>query len=362
MKKRRKAWAWFVITLFTMLIFAGAALWLLGLTAEQATTERAPQPEAVVLTDHPGTEVDYIINYYTSSDTRAGITTFGSQTQATPINTREITFNFHGRVPGAKLNWVILVNSDAVMTQAISDQARGKVQVTQPGQSLSSTCPSLNGFPTAQVLSGLATLDQDGNASASVVGGVSPEVHYPRMGERTAVNVISVLPASPKDPSGNDCAVTLNGWDQVNGELWRTPHLTSGTITVGEVPGGSFVESANPPVGDPRRLSWQLQGPADVSYTLFDTTQQGRHERRLFYAGAAAALAATLLVETAKAALELGQGRKGVAGAPNAASSSHHAAAQPTAGSREGHIRAVSVGAFMIVGSLVVRRLLRPRP
>jgi hypothetical protein len=120
------------------------------------------------------------------------------------------------------------------------------------------------------------------------------------------VNVISLLPAiGEASPGPEGCIMTLFGWDQVGGEQWYTPVFSSGTILVGQVPGGSFIESANPPVVDTKRLAWQLQGPASVTYTLFDTTLQDVHERRVFLAGAAAALAATLLVEAGKAILEL---------------------------------------------------------
>jgi len=359
-RQKRKAWVWFVIALASMLTFGGVAFLLLAMTAEKEPNERPPQPEAVILTNAAGTEVTYAINYYTSSETHSGISTYGTQDQATPINTRVITLNFHGSIPNAKLNWVIIVNNDAVMTQAIADQARGLVQVTQPGASVSASCPGLDGFAAAQVLSGQATLDQDGNASASVVGGVSPGVHYPRMGERTVVNVISVLPASPKNPSGRECEVTLNGWDQVNGELWRTPHLTGGVVRVGEVPVGSFVESANPPIGDPRRLSWQLQGPADISYTLFDSAQQGQHERRLFYAGAAVALAATLLVETVKAALQVAYSSEERSTASIRRSLSSHGEVRPPEAQRTKNT--VGIVTVLVISSVVLRWLSERRP
>jgi hypothetical protein len=303
------AWAWLAVVVAGLAVSTIVAVLLLRANAEHASGERMAHPQLVALTDQPNTTATYSIQYYAWSRTSSGRTEFGPQDDSLPTNTREVTLSFHSPIPQATLNWVLLLNDDARMTDAIAVHANGEVQVTEPGGQLTTTCPDIDGFSTAQVLSGQIALDQQGDGEASVVGGVDPHATYPSQADRTAVDVMSVLPTSPTDQSGKACTTMLIGWDQVNSQLWRPPRVTRGSVTVGQVPGGSFVESANPPVTDPRDLSWVVQGPADISYTLFSTNGQGTHELRLFVAGAAAALAATLLVETFKAALEVAERR-----------------------------------------------------
>jgi len=69
---------------------------------------------------------------------------------------------------------------------------------------------------------------------------------------------------------------------------------------IGSVPAGRFIESSNPPSVDAQTLSWNLDGPADVSYTLFDSNSQSSHALWLFWAGIAAAVGATIFVEFVK--------------------------------------------------------------
>jgi hypothetical protein len=101
------------------------------------------------------------------------------------------------------------------------------------------------------------------------------------------------------------CTVNLVNWEQVGGIGWRTPTFGSGQVTIGSVPTGQYIESSNPPVVDAQTLAWNLDGPADVSYTLFDSNSQSSHELWLFLAGITAALGATLLVELVKGSSEI---------------------------------------------------------
>jgi hypothetical protein len=131
-------------------------------------------------------------------------------------------------------------------------------------------------------------------------------VHYPQSGERRAVNVLRIeAPAANNDATGSGgCHLNLINWEQVGGLDWRTPHVSGGSVLIGDVPAGQFVESANPALTDTQTLSWDLSGPASISYTLFDTSDQAHHEIYVFLGGVLAALAATLLVEVVKAAPE----------------------------------------------------------
>jgi hypothetical protein len=70
------------------------------------------------------------------------------------------------------------------------------------------------------------------------------------------------------------------------------------------VPAGQYIESSNPPTVDAQTLQWNLQGPADVSYTLFNSNSQSSHANWLFWAGITAALGATLFIEFIKGSTE----------------------------------------------------------
>ena len=303
-RRRLAARLWLVAAFILMVASGWLAITLLELGGGDTTSAKLAHPELVVLTDQGGTTAAYKVEYFEFSRTTPGATAFGPPEDDLPLGARKVTFTFHGQIPGATLNWVVLLNDDAKMTDAIAVVARGLVQETAPGPSFVSSCDSLDTLAPAQVLSGQQSLDQDGNATVSFVGGVSKTIHYPQQEYRTAVDVISVLPASPTSPTGGECTMDLLGWDQVAGKRWRTPTLTNGIVDVGRVSAGSYVESANPPNRDPRTLQWQLQGPADVTYTLYSTTGQGQRERRFFFAGVAASFAVTMLAEVLKGLLE----------------------------------------------------------
>ncbi len=262
-----------------------------------------PSPQMVLLTDQPNASVTYSIAYYQASVTNPGRTLFGPADSVAPVGTRRMTFRIHVARGTRHLRFAILLNRDASMTQPTAVKGVGFIDSTVPGGEIQSPCPSILSFGTAQVLSGVTDVDSTGMATVDVVGGVPGYVRYPSNGDRTPVNVLQMLPTAGDTAASTGagaCAVNLINWEQVGGIGWRTPKVGSGQVMIGSVPAGRFIESSNPPSVDAQTLSWNLDGPADVSYTLFDSNSQSSHALWLFWAGIAAAVGATIFVEFVK--------------------------------------------------------------
>lgn len=265
-----------------------------------------PSPEMILLTNQPGASVTYSILYYQSSVTVPGETQFGPADSVAPLDTRRMIFQIHMRPYVRRLRFAILLNHDAAMTEPTAIKGVGYIDNTVPGGVEQSSCADLLSFSTAQVLSGIVTVDSTGDTTIDLVGGVPGYVRYPSNGDRTPVNVIQMLPSASDvaAPGPKTCTVNLINWEQVGGIYWQTPTIGSGQVSIGSVPAGQYIESSNPPPIDAQSLSWKLDGPADVSYTLFNSNSQSSHAQWLFWAGIAAALGATLLVEFVKGITE----------------------------------------------------------
>jgi hypothetical protein len=298
-----------MVVFLALMVAAVVATWEI---VDQTTTEpprhgSIPNPQIVLLTDRLDVTVSYTIQYYAGSATGPAGTRFNPKADDLPTGVRNVQLTFQTAKPGQTIRYALLLNGDAVMTNATSVDRVGDIDVTTPGREVDSACTAIASFPTAQVISSTVTADQAGTARANLVGGIPETVRYERAGERTAVNVIQILPALGANPHGptDQCNVNLVNWEQVGGIAWQSPKYGAGTIAVADVSAGAFVESSNPPIINARSLNWQLQGPASVTYTLFDTDVQSGHELALFVAGILAALAAALLVEVTKGIREM---------------------------------------------------------
>jgi hypothetical protein len=266
-----------------------------------------PSPQMVLLTDQSNASVTYSIAYYQGSVTSPGETQFGPADSVAPLGTRRMTFRIHVAPGTHQLRFAMLLNTDASMIEPTAIQGLGFIDATIPAGEIQSPCPSILSFDTTQVLSGVTDVDSTGEATIDVVGGVPGHVRYRSNGDRTPVNVLQMLPVAGDTgaSAAGTCAVNLVNWEQVGGIGWQTPTFGSGQVTIGSVPAGQYIESSNPAVVDAQTLAWNLTGPADVSYTLFDSNSQSSHELWLFLAGITAALGATLLVEIVKGSPEL---------------------------------------------------------
>jgi hypothetical protein len=265
-----------------------------------------PSPQMILLTNQPNATVTYTVSYYEGSYTEPGQTLYYGPDSDTPLNTRGLTFDIHVSPHAGPLKFALLLNHDAAMVNATGTQGLGYVDNTAPGEEIQSSCPSLYSFATTQVLSGVVDVDSTGDASISLVGGVPSYVSYPNNGDLIPVNVLQMLPTggSSLNFGASVCSVNLVNWEQVGGEPWVTPTYGGGQINIGTVPAGLYIESANPPTVDAQTLTWNLQGPADVSYTLFDSGSQSADAIWLFWAGVAAAFSATMFVEFVKGGAE----------------------------------------------------------
>jgi hypothetical protein len=280
---------------------SGLATYLLvaSVADRHASPAPVPDPEVVVLTDQPGARANYSIEYSSGSFTSPGESSLEAGGESTPVGVRELDLTFHVRPGTRQLRYALLLNSDASVYHATTAQGFGNLEATSPGSELSSPCPSIASFHTAQVLSGVIPVDSAGEAQAKVLGGLRRTLHYPEADERVRVSVLTLLPPTGDAPGSSAetrCTVALPEWEQIGGRTWFTPALGTGYVNVGQVPAGDIVESANPPVANPAKLAWVLHGPSSVSYTLLDTSQQNDDTFRLTLAGIAAALAASILV------------------------------------------------------------------
>jgi hypothetical protein len=218
-------------------------------------------------------------------------------------------FNIHVQPDVQLLKFAVLLNQYALMSDATQSRGVGYLDNTVPtGQGeIQSPCASVSSFNTAQVLSGVADVDSTGEATIDIVGVVPSYVQYPSNGDRTPVNVMQMLPGggdTASSAASGRCSVNLVNWEQVGAVPWQTPTYLGGQVAIGSVPAGRYIESSNPPVVDAQSLSWNIDGPADVSYTLFDSNAESSHGIWLFWAGITAALAAALVVEVVKGSVE----------------------------------------------------------
>lgn len=284
------------------------ALWFVQLS-EGAPAENftVPSPQVVFLTNQPGATVTYSVTYYQGSYTEPGQTIYTGPDSDTPLNTRALTFVVHVSPRAGQLKFALLLNRDAAMTDASATRGVGYIDSTVPGGAIQSSCPSLYSFSTNQVLSGVTDVNSTGDADISLVGGIPSYVHYPNNGDLIPVNVLQMLPTGggSSNSGASACSVNLINWEQVGGVSWETPAYGSGQVSIGSVPPGLYIESANPPTVDAQTLSWNLQGAADVSYTLFDSDSQSADAIWLFWAGVVAAFSATMLVEFIKSCGEM---------------------------------------------------------
>ncbi len=286
-------------------LFIGAALctWLLITTVDEADESSVgPVPQVLLLTDQDRVSASYVIRFEKGSFTGPFGTTFTGPPKDLPVGVRVMQVTFRTEVPSSQIRWAILLNDDASLTEATAARGLGELAVSLPGTVLASSCPQAQAFQTRQVISGTVTADQDGRAEFDVHGGIADGVKYRPSGARTAVNVIQVLsPAPPASASSSGgCDVNLINWEQVGGLRWKTPTVTSGNVTVGGLGVDKVVESANPPLTNAGTLSWELQGPNSVTYTLLDSSDLRRRELYLLLAGATAGLAAASLIELLK--------------------------------------------------------------
>jgi hypothetical protein len=286
---------------FLGVALSGLATYLLvaSVADRHASSATVPDPEVVALTDHPGARASYSIEYSSGSFTSPGQSSLEAGGEPTPVGVRELDLTFHVRSGTRQLRYALLLNSDASVYHATAAEGFGNLEATSPGSALSSPCPSIASFHTAQVLSGVVPVDAAGEAQVKVLGGIRRTVHYPEADERVRVSVLTLLPPTGDAPGPSTetrCTVALPEWEQIGGRTWFTPTLGTGYVNVGQVPAGDIVESANPPVANPAKLAWVLHGPSSVSYTLLDTSQQNDDTFRLTLAGITAALAASILV------------------------------------------------------------------
>ncbi len=268
-----------------------------------------PSPQMVLLTDQPNASATYSVAYYQGSLTSPGETQYLPADSVAPVDTRRMTFRIHVALRTQHLRFAILLNDDASMTEPTAVQGLGFIDSTVPGGlgEIQSSCSSIQSFKTAQVLSGVTDVDSTGGATVDVVGGVPASVRYPSNGDRTPVNVLQMLPSAADTAASTRpeaCTANLAAWEQVGSIGWRAPTLRSGQVAIGSVPAGQYIESSNPPTVNAQSLLWNLQGPADVSYTLFNSNSQSSHALWLFWAGITAALGATLFVEFVKGSAE----------------------------------------------------------
>lgn len=257
-----------------------------------------PNPQLVLMVNKPGVSVQYNIAYSRGSYTGPGQTTFSSARQSLPLGVRDVTLSFTAPRNVFQLGYALLLNSDARVYNATSPYGFGTVASTPPGTVLSSACPDVANFQTAQVLSGTTPVFRGGHAEVSVIGGIQRGLTYPEQNDRLDVSVMSLVPSAADglaSPGRERCAIAVPDWDQIGGQRWYTPAVGRGEVDIGALPGGYSVENANPSLASPAALDWTVQGPVPISYVLLDSHRQHTDATWALFAGTLAALAVSFL-------------------------------------------------------------------
>lgn len=292
------------------------------------------------------------INYYTSYYPSAEELGFGNLSGSLPTGNREIQMQFIGGRPGSELQYTVLLGQGAAESDPIAQQNE-MLATGSPGSMISANCTSPQTMGVTQVLYGRVRLDSQGDGSVDTIGRLSNQHAYLSDGTANVVGLLDIVPAvtDMESPADFTQGCVFPDWPYLGGVLWYSPAELSGEVTVGPVGGNYSVDSAIPTLSNLSSLSWTINGPTAINYTLTDTALASHEAREAFWAGVLAALAAGFAVEVVNSAVEVFESR-------NAGESAATPALLGTRDSvREGNARPILIA--FLVNLFILRFIIR---
>jgi hypothetical protein len=227
-----------------------------------------------------------------------------SHSYSFPAGTRVIQMQFYGGAPHSTLQYSVLLGSNGAETNPVGSLNQEFFSGT-PGGNSGSDCisPQISGL--VQTLYGKVRLDGQGAATVTSSGTLLNQHAYLEEGSNDVVGVIAINSPITELAAGGGADETciFPEWPYLGGVLWYPPSGLTGEVLVGQITSGYDVTSSNPALTDLSTLSWQINGPTAISYTLTNDSAAHRQLVESFLAGVVSALAAALLVETAKNAI-----------------------------------------------------------
>lgn len=300
-KRIRTRIARFLIYLFFMAIFGLTALILFRASAPiQRATGSDETPGVIILTNERQAGVIINVNYYQKYNSTPEGLGFFAPSGALPIGVRQIYLQFVNGVPRHHLSYAILLGRNSSETHPIAQQGQELVN-TSPGGSLSTGCTSVQTMATTQVLYGRVELNPQGNGSVDTVGKLQDQHAYLTSGQADIVGVLNLnTPFAAPLRSRLVPSCTFADWPYLAGIRWYSPSNLTGSVNIGPIGSNYTVDSATPALSDLSQLSWQVNGPTSITYTLTDNNVAYRQEAEAFIAGVAVAAGAALAVEAIK--------------------------------------------------------------
>lgn len=294
-----------VLIYLMLTIFSGwRALVLFDASApEQRATGNDVTPDMLLLTSQRSVTLNVTIRYYQWHKSDAEGLIYGPPSGSLPTGSREIQIQFLGGKPNSLLQYSVLLGRNGAENNPVGQQNE-PVFSGNPGGTYTSDCVAPQIAGVVQVLYGKVRLNPQGQATIITVGTLVNQHAYLENGATDVVGVIDVnSPITALSPSGPESTCIFPDWPYLGGVLWYSPAAIGGQVSIGQVSDNYDVTSSNPSLVDLSTLSWQINGPASISYTLTDKNIVHRQLTESFIAGVIAALAAALAVEAAKSAV-----------------------------------------------------------
>lgn len=295
-------------------------------------------------------QINYYSDYYPSAEELG----FGDASGALPTGDREIQMQFIGGKPRSELQYAILLGQGAAESDPIAQQS--EILFTgNPGSVIDADCTSPQTMGVTQVLYGRVMLDSQGNGSVDTIGRLGDQHGYLSDGTNNVVGLLDIVPPvtdiEPPGHLGQGCMLRLPDWPYLGGILWYSPSELSGEVTVGPVGANYRVDSAIPALANSSTLSWTINGPTAINYTLTNTALESLQANKAFWAGIFAALAAAFAVEVVNSVI-------GVIGL-TAPEGSGEMPALTDVKSTAGRARVRSYLFVFLLGGIVLRVLIR---
>lgn len=257
-------------------------------------------PNMLLLTSQHGIIARVNVNYFKSYQSTPEGMSFGSPSDSLPTGSREIQIQFSGGKPASSLQYSVLLGKNGAEANPVGQQNEQIFSGT-PGGTDASDCVSSQTVGIVQVLYGVLRLDAQGRGVVTTVGKLIDQHAFLKEGASYVVGVIDVnSPITDLGSSGPGDTCIFPDWPYLGGVLWYSPTNLSGEVSIGQVASNYNVTSSNPSLTDLSSLSWQINGPTSINYTMIDDTIGRQQLIESFGAGVVAALAAALAVETAK--------------------------------------------------------------
>jgi hypothetical protein len=261
-------------------------------------------PDMLLLTSERAVAVNVVVSYFQWYQSTAEGLTYGPEAGSLPTGVREVQLQFLNGKPDSTLQYSVLLGRNGTENDPVGLQNEQIFSGT-PGGTYSSDCVNTQTAGIFQVIYGKVHLNMQGQAAVITVGKLVNQHAYLEDGASDDVGVIDVnSPITALSASGPGGTCIFPDWPYLGGVLWYSPSSLGGEVSIGPVANEFNVSSSNPPLTDLSSLSWQINGPTSVNYTLTDNNDVHRQLRDSFIAGVLAALAAALFVEAAKSALD----------------------------------------------------------